>query len=212
MRTTFPIAQSACCAGVGLVGALGVPCHAVDALVIVSHNKGHTNTVVPGEPVSIEVWLTWTPGNQFAGLRGDTRATADLGAISDLRSPYVHPVFPAAYTRIGDPQGGSVVDTDIAVVPSYFTAAPLPISLLWNHMTLIEYTWTAPAVTTPIEVAFGFEAYAIAPNARFYNSPASPGWVEGNTTYIGTSLTVLPAPSALGAFLLAAGLAVRRRR
>ncbi|MCA9287146.1 MAG: hypothetical protein KDA05_01090, partial [Phycisphaerales bacterium] len=51
----------------------------------------------------------------------------------------------------------------------------------------------------------------IAPNVRLYPSISTPAFVEAQTTYIGTSILVIPAPGGV-AVLGLVGLAQPRRR
>lgn len=185
----------------------------VTAQVEVSHDDPD-GVVSPGESIRVGVILKWqgTGALQFAGLRGDTVFTNDLGASANIISPYGVPSSSPPWVRLGDFRGGSIINSDIVNLPGYFTAGPLAASFAYQGMPFILFDWEAPSVSEPTQVNIDFRPYAIAPNARFYPSQISPAWVEADTTYSGTSVLVLPAPSALVAFLLAGGLAIRRRR
>lgn len=168
--------------------------------------------VDPGETVPIMIRVTWNrPGYQFAGLRGDTLFTNDEGSSEVPWSYYWNPIGQPAHVVLGTPRGGSIINTDIAVIPSFFTASPQFPSLAYLAMPLIVFDWTAPIVSTPTVVQIDFVPYAIAPNARFYPTSAWPAWVEAETFYHGTSILVMPGPSAF-ALLVAGGVVAARRR
>lgn len=168
--------------------------------------------VDPGETVPIMIRVTWNrPGYQFAGLRGDTLFTDDQGSSEVPWSYYWNPIGQPAYVVLGTPRGGSIINTDIAVIPGFFTASPQFPSLAYLAMPLIVFDWTAPLVSTPTVVDIRFSAPPIAPSARFYPSSGSPAWVEAETFYHGTSIMVMPGPSGL-ALLVAGGVVASRRR
>jgi len=107
---------------------------------------------------------------------------------------------------------GSVVGTYFAIVPSYFTASPNPSTFLNTGVDLLRFKWTAPTPSMPTAVSFDFVRDPIRPNARFYPFLNSPAFIEAETTWIGASVLVLPAPASLGVLAVAAAVAARRRR
>lgn len=169
--------------------------------------------IFAGESITLTVLVSWEPGPafQFAGLRGDTRATGNLGQVSNLQSQFF--TTGAPLQKLGTPTNGSILDTDIAVVSAGFGGSPHPGTTNSAGMELITYTWTAPNIASPVVVNFDFVPYAIAPNARFYTGLTPSHFVEAETFYLDTSILVVPIPApASAALLLLAPLATRRRR
>ncbi|MCB9840381.1 MAG: hypothetical protein H6809_01855 [Phycisphaeraceae bacterium] len=175
------------------------------ATVIVSHDDPD-GLVEPGQAVRIGVMVDWTGGIQLAGLAGSLGPTPDVGIASSPSSPLGGPLV-----NVGTPLGGGIVGYDVASIPPFFTAGPNVIpSWAFPPIPVLEYTWTAPA--TPGVVEFDFTPRALAPNVRLYTSLLSIAPVEAQTTYVGTSLTVVPGVGVLWAFGAAAVVVGRRRR
>ena len=190
--------------------ALGAACaaHAQTATVQVSHDRSG-GVVLPGETIRVTARITWTPFMQWAGLKGNLEAESDLGVASGIGSDFFH--YQGPLVSFGVPVGGSVKGVDIASIPGFFSATwPIPFGN-WNGVNFLWYDWTAPSVTEPRAIAFDFVADPIAPNVRLYPTQTSPAFVEAQTTYIGTSILVLPAPGGV-LIIGAAGLASARRR
>ena len=193
------------------VAGLALPCFAQTATVRVSHDQ-MAATVMPGETIRLTANIAWEGAVQWAGLKGDFRATNDLGVAASIGSP--PGLQPGMLAHLGTPVGGSIVDFDVASVPAYFTGGivpPLPWSAGAMGADFLWYDWTAPSVTQPTVIQFDFIADPIAPNVRLYATAVSPAFIEAPTTYIGTSILVIPAPAGLPILALAA-LAPRRRR
>lgn len=165
--------------------------------------------VLPGETVSVRASVTWSSAIQFAGLHGDARATNDLGVASSIGSALGGPLPPLWV--FGVPAGGSVVGFDVATTPAFFQGSPSWYLFQNTGFDVLKFDWTAPTVAVPTVVRFDFVAASIAPNVRLYPSTNSPAFVDAQTTYIGTSILVLPAPGGV-LVLAAAGLASARRR
>lgn len=182
-------------------GALGVV-----VTVLVSHNDPD-GIVNPGQVVHIDAVLSWTSSaNQFAGARGGLIASPNVGAGSAIQSAYV----PGALVNLGQINGGSLVGLDIAQTPAFFTGGfMVPPSGQYLGFELVSYDWTAPTSGFEGEVLFDFVAHPNKPNIEFFGS--GPLWVPPMTTWIGTSLTVVPTPPTIGAFGILA-LARHRRR
>jgi hypothetical protein len=191
-----------------LVGMLAASAHAHTATVQVSHDRS-SGVVLPGETIRVNALITWDP-SQWAGLKGGVNVTGNAGSATNIGSE----IAPGLLAHLGSPAGGSVTGFDVASVPHMFVGwvLPIPFHNYWG-VDFLWFDWTAPSVAQPTPIAFDFVADPMAPNVRLYPMPStSPAFVEADTTYVGTSILVLPAPTGLGAFLAAACLAVRRRR
>lgn len=197
-----------------LVALAAIPAAAgpVTAAVRVFHDD-YNGMIFGGESINFTVLVSWEPAAsfQFAGLRGDTRATPDLGVASNLQSTFF---TPGPFQKLGTPTNGSIIDTDIAVFPAGMVGSVHPGTTNHTGMQLITFTWTAPDVSSPVVVGFDFVPYAIAPNARFYTGLTISDWVEADTFYLGTSILVvpIPAPSSAALLLILPLVAPRRRR
>ncbi|MEZ6234077.1 MAG: hypothetical protein R3B68_07800 [Phycisphaerales bacterium] len=191
------------------IACFALPCSAQSATVRVSHDHAGA-TVVPGESLRIVATVSWQGALQWAGLKGDLLASGDLGQAANVGSE----VMPGIFVTLGAPAGGSVKGFDVASAPvSYFGPGfpPVPFANA-TGVEFLWFDWTAPPVTEPTEITFNFAADPIAPNVRLYPNPVlSPAFIEAPTTYIGTSILVIPAPVGLPILALAA-LAPRRRR
>jgi hypothetical protein len=182
------------------------------AHVAVARNNP-AGTIAPGQQLAIRVVVSWEPNPslQFAGLRGDLLVVGALGSASNVGSDFAFGSGPPLVV-LGQPAGGSVVGTDIATIPGFFTASPSPPSIQWWGVNYLTFTWTAPSVSEPTLLGFEFVADPIAPNVRLYPSSASPAFVEASTTYTGMSIVVLPSPGAAGIGLVVGALATTRLR
>ena len=203
MFRSMPLAVLACAAASCAV--------AQTASVEVSHTDPN-GIVQSGETIGIRVVVRWEGALQFAGLKGDALATDSLGQSQNVGSAFGAPAPPLHV--YGAPRDGDVIGHDIATVPAFFLGSPVPVTTLNTGADFMTYNWIAPVVTSPTLVAFEFVADPTAPNVRLYPNTSTPAFVEAQTTYIGTSILVIPAPAGLGAFAIPLGCAVlpRRRR
>lgn len=201
--------------GMAWAGSRALAVVATVQVEAIKQGVGVINELEPGQTATILVTVTWDdPMAQFAGLRGDTIVGGALGEITNVDSALREPGSTQPFIRLGHIWAGSLIDTDIAIIPIWFTGSIWPWTLSYDGMPFVHFEWTAPAVSVPTEVHFDFSTYAIAPNARFYpnlSNQLQP--VEAETTFIGTTITVLPAPSGAAA-VLAWGVvwSARRRR
>ena len=182
------------------------------ASVSVVHSDPN-GVVLPGEAISVRVVVSWQGAGgswaQFAGLKGSSRASTAIGTAGAVNSAFGPPSILAVF---GTPTLGDIVGHDIATISAYFTTTPHPASLQSAGVDYLTYDWTAPVVTTPTSIEINFVPDAIAPNVRLYTSTNSPAFVEAQTSYIGTSILVLPTPGVGGVVLSYAGLSASRRR
>ncbi|MEZ6233861.1 MAG: hypothetical protein R3B68_06690 [Phycisphaerales bacterium] len=184
------------------------------SVVAVEPGVGIIHELEPGETATMIVIVRWDdPSAQFAGMRGDTIASGPMGDITNVGSALRDPGATQPFVRLGEPWAGSLVGTDIAIIPQTFTATPWPWTLSNEEMQFVHFDWTAPAVSSPTEVRFDFRAHPLAPSPRFFpNLGFVVNWVEADTTYVGTTLTILPAPASLGMVVCSLGLMARTRR
>lgn len=189
----------------GIVCGAGASSLAQTAVVTVVHDDPD-GFVEPGQAVRIGVMVDWAGGIQLAGLAGSLGPTPDVGVASVPTTPLGGPLV-----NVGAPLGGGIVGYDVASIPPSFTAGPSIIpGWAFPPIPVLEYTWTAPA--TPGVVEFDFVASPLAPNVRLYTSLVSPAFTEAQTTYVGTSLTVVPGVGSVWMLGAAAAALARRRR
>ena len=193
----------------GILGAAPCAALAQQAQVQVVHdNVG--GSLLPGESLRVLASISWEGAPQWGGLKGDLVASDDLGAAANVGSE----ITPGILTTLGVPIGGSVKGFDVAFVPAVFLGGNLP-PIPSGHASGVDFLWfdwTAPSVNQPTIVAFEFAADPLAPNVRLYPSSLSPAFIEAPTTYLGTSILVVPAPAGLALLGLAAMGAGRRTR
>ena len=195
-------------ATIGAASILAGAARAQTAQVTMVHSDPN-GIVMPGDTVTLRAVVSWQGAWQFAGLKGSAKATRSLGTSAAVNSA-LGPASPIVV--FGTPFHGNVIGHDIAVVPGYFTTTPPLASLQSAGMDYLRYDWTAPTVGVPIRVDFVFLAEPIAPNVRLYPHTFTTAFVEAQTTYIGTSILVLPAPGVGCVVIAGFGLLAARRR
>lgn len=166
--------------------------------------------VLPGETVRITATLAWTGQSGFGYFAGSVRATDDAGTASNPSFPYSFVQLPATVVQPGTPSGGSILDVDIQSgdVSPWFGSPPLSPWGLQGGLIQTQYDWTAPVSAGEVEFDWISDPGTPLPVVFRYFSGSS---LAMPTTYLGTSLTVVPAPGS--AFLLGvAGLSGPRRR
>ena len=202
--------------------AMTGPALAQTASVEVTHDHP-TGVVEAGEVVQISVRLKWTGDLLVHSIVGDAIASPDLGTASNQAFLPGGPVsLPLTIVNLGVAQAGSVLGIDIQ--SGYHPGSPnMPIGYApWvtyysggmpiGDIGFLRYDWTAPS--QPGVVNFDWVGAASKPDPLFYKLlplPPSLTPTAFPTTYTGTSLTVIPAPSA-ALFLLGATALARRRR
>lgn len=203
--TTRLILAASVAGGLNAPAAFGQP---IAATIRVVHDD-LDGIIEPGQSINIRVAATWQPQVQFAGARFDVIAGGDVGQVSNLASQLYG--F-NQLSQLGQIRGGSVIGRDLVVVPNYFTSSPTPGSFSNSGVDLLRYTWTAPSPTAPTPVSFTLVPDPLVPDVRFYPLLNSPAWVFGQTTWLGTSVVVLPGPGGLVIAGIAWAGAGRRRR
>lgn len=177
---------------------------AQSASVTVTHTHP-TGLVQPGETIRINVILTWTGVFALHHIAGEAVATPDVGMAA---SPYA-PNGPSPFVNPGSPDLGSIRGVDIMSGPPGFLGGPSP--YFASPLYFLRYDWTAP--TQAGEVEFTWISRPDLPNALFYQQYASIEPIVVPTTYLGTSITVVPTPAPAAVLILSAGaLSSRRRR
>lgn len=196
--------------------AASAPCLAQSATVRITHNDSD-GIVIPGQTVQITTTVAWTQtgADMLVEIEGGVRATPNAGAASSPTFPYsVAPgpnlsIVPGV-ASLGSVDGLHISNYDLGWI--MFVGFPPEPWGLHAGLAILRHDWTAP--TTPGAVVFDWIPSAGLPEPLFAFRTRQP-WVQpAPATYLGTSLTVIPAPSA--ALMLALGLcgatSARRRR
>jgi len=186
------------------------PCVAQFATLTATHND-LDGLVVPGETVRIRASVAKLAGARFLWeVKGDLVSAFDVGHAANNRFPGGLIVNPGAILNMGTVDGGSVRGVHIQVYDQWAlsgTLAPWP---PWSYpsVNIVEYDWTAPS--TPGVVDFNWQPSPDLPEVWYALAQI---WTIGPvpTTYVGASLTVVPAP-AWGVLLVCGSLAASRRR
>ena len=194
-----------------VVGVAGSSAGAQEAIVAVTHNDP-TGVVAPGQTIQISVTVSWTASGSFLEeIRGGVRAIPNLGSASDPRFPYMHySATPSTIVNPGTVVGGGVVGLHLQAYGAIWVWSSFPEP--WNHshgFEVLRFDWTAPL--TPASVSFEFAPDPAAPNPTFLG-PITVTPFTVPTTFLGTSLTVIPAPPVAAVAGLGLALSARRRR
>lgn len=162
---------------------------------------GPAITVEPGTPVRIAVRIAH---DQFsvAGVYGGTIVTDNAGIASNFSTTI--PSLPTV--NFGSFVGGSRVGASIEFVPLW--TGPTPPSGT-NPMPVWDYDLT---LANPGTYQVNWVSPSATPYVRLYSSVGAFNFTEAQTTYIGATITVLPAPTSLAPLALTATIAPRRRR
>lgn len=186
---------------IGLV-CMASPCLAQSATVTAMHNHP-TGLVQPGETVRISFSTTWTGALQLARHVGDAVASPDIGIASNHGGE----VGQGPLVYYGAPSLGSVRGVDVGSGVPWSWPNPF-----WTvqPVTFLSYDWTAPQEAGLVE--FNWVPSPDLPDAVFYMTSMSITYSPLPTTYIGTSLVVVPAPGGAAAVVAGAVLAWARRR
>ncbi|MCB9840040.1 MAG: hypothetical protein H6809_00120 [Phycisphaeraceae bacterium] len=196
--------------GAGLVGCLAAGAFAQSAVIEVVHDDPD-GVVLPGETVRVTVLASFTGGGQLAGLSGDAINAGAEGEASNLGSWYNQ----GALVNWGAPMGGSVVGLEIAVTPAFFGGCGFIVpQCYWNtDVHMLEFDWQAPQVGTPTHALFDFHTTPSAPGLLVFPTPwQSPHSVVLPTTFLGTSLLVVPGPGPASSLAISVSLVSRRSR
>lgn len=170
------------------------------ASITVTANGGAAAIVQPGESVTIRTQL-WQNQWSFAGAQGGTIVENHSGHASNFST-----TLPSLPTMLlGSFQGGSRVNADLALTPPGFLGSPT-----WpTGVTTFPFWQYTLTLDEPGTYDIKWVAPPNAPNIRLYQTIASFTFIEAQSTYIGATITVVPAPGSL--FLIAC-VAIARRR
>jgi hypothetical protein len=180
--------------------------HAQTATVTVTHNDPD-GLVDPGQMVEIQVSITTSDLRLFHQALGDVRASPNVGTASNNRFGHTNPSV--TLLTVMDPGVVDGAGLTGVVVQSGFTpffGQPFPppwATVAPIELVLVKFDWIAP----PTPVAVSFDWHSAGGDPVYWVGVTT---VALPTTYIGTSLMVVPAPAS--ALLLAAGLWTTRRK
>ena len=187
-----------------VVAGLAGVASAQTATVTTTANGGAAASINPGESVTIAVNVGWSGGVQLAGLQGGTKVAGDAGSGSN----FAFNLGSGPLINTGAFTGGSRLGMDVASgPPAFFGVNPL-----WsapNPLNMMSYTLT---ISDPGVYQVIWQSPATAPSARLYENAGSISFLEAQTTYIGATITVVPAPASLALVGLGGLVAGRRRR
>jgi len=195
--------------------AVSASCPGQSAVVRLDHDDPD-GIVMPGETVGLTLSTSWQSAPPIYALslhriEGDILASPNAGTATNHLVPPVLGNYPGSSLNPGTPSNGSIVgialDQGGLTWYGFGQFPPFP----WGNstgITLLTFDWTAPS--TPGEIQFGWVASSSLPLPEMAWLPA-PILRPIPTTYLGASLTVIPAPS-IAAALLAAGLVLCPRR
>lgn len=200
--------------GAELLLLFSCQCSAQTATVSVTHNDPD-GVVAPGQTVEITTTVSWTHTNAvgLGRISGSVGATPNLGVASDPHFPSAYITNPQQTINMGSAVGGSVTGVLVDPAVPYWILFALPIGTPWFFNTGIafhRFNWTANS--EPGVVAFEFASDPTHPDPTFVWSGPGPLFVSFPTTYLGTSLTVIPAPPVAAVAGLGLALSVPRRR
>lgn len=193
-----------------VAGGIGRAVCAQTATVTVAHDDPD-GLVVPGQLVHLDVTVRCTDFLLFLRLDGGVFATPDVGIASNNMFGHSSPA--TTISTIIDPGfavGGSV--RDVRMQSGFTTIFGIPPAPPWINagttgLVLLRFDWTAPQALGSVQ--FDWSSAATALNPVFYVGSTS---VPLPTTYVGTSLNVVPAPAASGLLAVGLGLTTARRR
>ena len=184
------------------LASLAAPALAQSAIVTATHDHP-TGLVQPGETVRLSIHATWTSAYKLGRVVGDVLATPDVGVASNNsggvgQGPLIH---------YGTPVLGSVRGVDVGSGPELFGPH---IPFINQPVIFLQYDWTAPQTLGVVD--FRWAPHPEFPDVQFYLTQSAINIVPLPTTYIGTSLTVVPAPGGAAVAMAAGVLAWTRRR
>jgi hypothetical protein len=169
------------------------------ATVVTTVDGGAAATIQQGGSVRISVRVGHS-GFNIARMVGGSIITGHAGVGSNF-----HSSLPDEPTIVlGAFSGGSRIGGDIMFLPAVGTSPAWPNPLpIWEY----DVSGLAPGV-----YAVGWQADPAFPNVRIYQSWSSFTFLEAQTTYVGATITVVPAGTPTAGIVGAFGLLAARRR
>jgi uncharacterized protein (TIGR03382 family) len=191
-----------------VVAGLATMASAQSATITTTANGGAAAVVAPGSTVQINAVVSWTGAVQLAGLKGAVTVAGNAGAGGNFTSEFTA----GSLVNLGAFTGGSRTGLDIGVTPAFFTGGFIvPPTGNSAGISFAKYDLNLTGVAAGT-YAVGFTPDATAPNVRLYVTTATPGFVEAQTSLVGATITITPAPASLALVGLGGLVAGRRRR
>lgn len=181
------------------------------ATVRVTHDDPD-GIVQPEQSVRITTTIAWQAPGQFHALysmQGDVIASPNRGESSGNVFPYSFTPSGNTFAVPGVPFGGSVTGVHLFYGDLSWVLFGQPPEPPWSFSTsliVVEFDWTAPDDAGP--VSFSWQPNATQPQPLVSASLWNPPVRTVTTSYVGTTLTVFPAPATLA--LLVIGTASRK--
>ncbi|MCA9288300.1 MAG: hypothetical protein KDA05_06940, partial [Phycisphaerales bacterium] len=171
--------------------------HAQSVTITASHNDPD-GIVAPGQLVSIRLSIAHDGFFMLGDWRGDAAASPDIGTASPAQSSTL---APSSLVSLGTPTAGSIRNVVIGATSPFFSPGPY-VPFAAPDFEFMRYDWVAPA--QPGTVAFDWVPDPAFPLVQGYQTALSIPLIPYPTTYLGTTLTVIPAPAAAPLLLAAA--------
>lgn len=181
-----------------MMGAASVA-KAQSAQIVLAHDDPD-GIVTPGQIVHIRATLSWSGPTEAFRIVGDAVASPDVG----LSSAATGVIGASPSLHYGLPVLGSIRGVDLVNTLWSFGFSP------WHFgggMHFLEYDWTASI--DPGIVEFNWTPHPQFPTPLFFTSTFTT--IPLPTTYVGTSVTVIPGPGTPAVLAALATLAVGHR-
>lgn len=191
------------CAIIALAAFAG-HAHAQSVTITASHDDPD-GIVAPGQGVTISFNIFHTGFHSVGDWSGDA-------AIAPAGGTVTNPVYAVGspFVTTGTPGPGGITGIAFQGLPPAFAGGGgFNPPWLYEDFEFLRCTWTAPS--EPGVYNFDWTPAPQFPVVQGYQTTVSVALTPYPTTYLGATLTVIPAPAA-APLLLAAALAPRRRR
>lgn len=205
MRHTHQIA-------VFVFGLAVAPALAQTGALTITHNDPD-GLVTPGQVVEFNVALDWSDSYFFWEIAGGVNASPNLGAAGNPQFGASNPpIIAATVINPGVASGGGVNGVHVLSGFNPGSGFPPVFAAPWwaDGFSLLRFEWTAPA--NPGTVDFAWTPRPDLPNPLIFTSHLTSTPTPIPTTYLGTSLTVVPTPASFLPFAVAPFVLARTRR
>lgn len=182
------------------------------ATLVVAHDDPD-GVVAPGESVRVTATVSWQGSPMFWRIDGGVHASPNLGTASNPSFGVSNPSTGfATILNPGSPVGGSIENVTIqsGLTPLHNPSFIMPPWGMSQGLPILEFEWIAPAPLGLVD--FSWNPSVTQPNIWLFPSLSSVQAVPVTTSYFGTTLAVVPAPSVAMAAVLGGVLMSRRRR